>query len=106
MTNKQRTWKTTVVDVQRLNNSRNGNPRYEIKTIDCFSLQNDYQKKMAEVCDNDEHFKKMIAQTWKTPANCGWVYGLSFHALEGKEVELKYHFTKTGRVVLDNITVI
>ena len=91
MTNKQRTWKTTVVDVQRLNNSRNGVPRYEIKTIDCFSFSDTL---------------KMCAQSWKTPADCGWVYGLNFHALEGKEVELEYHYTKTGRVVLDNIILI
>jgi hypothetical protein len=83
MTNKQTPWKTTVVDVQRLKNSRNGNPRYEIKTKDyCY------------VC------------SWKTPADCGWVYGINFDALEGKEVELEYHYTKTGRVVLDNIIVI
>lgn len=55
-----------VISVARMNNSGNGNPRYAV------SLQ-------------DKETKEIIAT--RTPIDYGWVYGVSWHNLEGATIK-------------------
>jgi hypothetical protein len=66
-----------VIDVERLNNSRNGNPRYRF-TFDG-------------------------GETMKTAPDAGWVYSINPDSLIGRPVAATYHVTKTGRAVLDGV---
>lgn len=76
-----------VIRVKRLDNSKNGNPNWQITTYNPFPDLKDYFR-------------------WKTPSDCGWVYGIVFPNLKGKKVEIEWHFTPKGQVVLDNIVAI
>ena len=69
--------KTKVINVKRLKNSLNGNPKYEFNFNDVGLL--------------------------KTPANAGWVYGFSTDTFLNKNVSIKYHITPTKRYILDSI---
>ena len=74
--------KFKVLEAKRLNNSRNGNPRYKFKLL-----------------SQDNGFEFVA----KTRADAGWVYGIgSLFSLEGKEVEIEYKKLKKG-YVLDNL---
>tara|TARA_R100001163_G_C5065046_1_gene202842 strand:+ start:614 stop:865 length:252 start_codon:yes stop_codon:yes gene_type:complete len=66
-----------VSGVKRLNNSVNGNPRYEF------------------------HFYKGGVAT--TPSDAGWVYAFSPDTFWGKWVDITYHITKAGKAILDSI---
>ena len=69
--------KTEVINVKRLKNSLNGNPKYE--------------------------FNFNGVGLMKTPADAGWVYSFSTDTFLNKEVEIKYHITPTNRYILDEI---
>ena len=69
--------KTKVINVKRLKNSLNGNPKYEFNFND--------------------------VGTVKTPADAGWVYGFSTDTFLNKNVSIKYHITPTRRYILDSI---
>ena len=67
-----------VVDhVERLNNSRNGNPKYRV------------------TFDNDE--------VMTTQADVTWVYGVAFDRLEGTGQIVTYHVTASGKLILDDL---
>ena len=68
---------TKVINVKRLKNSLNGNPRYEFNFND--------------------------VGTVKTPSDAGWVYGFSTDTFLNKNVSIKYHITPTKRYILDSI---
>ena len=72
-----------VVDAERLRNSRNGNPRWRL---------------VLDVSDGITFRRRVV-----TPTDAGWVYGLDFDQLIGKEVEVLHHYTATGRFVLDEL---
>ncbi|MFO7804475.1 MAG: hypothetical protein R6V30_02235 [Paracoccaceae bacterium] len=61
--------------MKRLANSKNGNPRYQL------TFANDVEG--------------------KTKPDAGWVYAVSEHWLN-QPVTFKYHFTPTGRCVIDD----
>jgi len=67
-----------VSGVKKLNNSPNGNPKYEF------------------------HFHKGGIAT--TPSDAGWVYAFSTDTFWGKWVDITYHMTKAGKAILDSIT--
>ena len=85
--------KAKVHKVERLQNSYYGNPKWAVtlEGIESPSLFG-YE---------DDGFETI--RTYKTRANCGWVYGVSFQYLEGKDVYVVYHETPKGRLVLDNL---
>ena len=62
--------------VKRLNNSLNGNPKYEFHTNEGVIT---------------------------TPSDAGWVYGFSTHTFIDKIVNLSYHITKSNKAILDSI---
>jgi len=66
-----------VSGVKKLNNSSNGNPKYEF------------------------HFHKGGIAT--TPSDAGWVYAFSTDTFWGKWVDITYHMTKAGKAILDSI---
>jgi hypothetical protein len=68
-----------VHSFKRLNSSRNGNPRF------AFTFVNS---------DGDK-------ETMKTQPDSGWVYALTPDALVDNPVALTFHYTKTGRAVID-----
>ena len=68
---------TKVINVKRLKNTFNGNPRFEFNFNDVGIV--------------------------KTPANAGWVYGFSTDTFLNKNVSIKYHITPTKRYILDSI---
>ena len=68
---------TKVINVKRLKNSLQGNPKYEFNFNDVGLLT--------------------------TPANAGWVYSFSTDTFLNKNVLIKYHITRTGRYILDEI---
>ena len=73
-----------VVGVGFLPNSRNGNPKYSLKTED--------------------------GKIYKTPADAMWVYGVNWahvynHACDGKNIDIEFHETPKGRLILDNVNV-
>ena len=67
-----------VTGVQRLNNSVNGNPKYKFL------------------------FEGGGVAT--TPSDAGWVYAFSQHTFFQKWVDITYHVTKSGKNILDSIT--
>ena len=69
--------KTKVINVKRLKNSLNGNPKYEFNFNDVGLVV--------------------------TPADAGWVHGFSQHTFLNKNVEIEYHITPKGRYILDDI---
>ena len=69
--------KTKVINVKRLKNSLQGNPKYEFNFNDVGLLT--------------------------TPANAGWVYSFPTDTFLNKNVLIKYHITRTGRYILDEI---
>ena len=72
--------KATLVDsIKRLNNSRNGNPRFEV------------------VFNTD--------QKGKTKTDAGFTYAIT-DSMVGKPVWIKYHFTSRGACIIDNIELI
>ena len=62
-----------VHSVKRLNNSRNGNPRYEF------------------------HFAN--GMKWKTPVDAGWVYGIVPSRFENAVAKVFLKETKTGNKI-------
>ena len=74
MTYTQFTKATTVVAMERLKNSRNGNPRYRIA------------------------FSNGIIGTTRTDA--GFVYGIHNGM---KQVTIRFHYTPAGRCVIDDV---
>tara|TARA_R100000329_G_scaffold13100_1_gene14034 strand:+ start:72 stop:383 length:312 start_codon:yes stop_codon:yes gene_type:complete len=74
--------KGAILDkVERLNNSRNGNPRYKF-TFDGLGIEGTNQ------------------------ADAGWVYSNDFRRLESMPVVVVFHHTKTGKVVIDGVELI
>ena len=71
------TTKGKVLSVIRLNNSINGNPKYEF-IISGIGIA-------------------------RTASDAGWVYGLSAHSIEGKDVVVTHHTTPKGKVILDSL---
>jgi len=69
--------RTTVLDYKRLDNSVHGNPRYEFRFLKLGSA--------------------------KTESDAGWVYALTPYDLVGKEVDIEYRTTPTGRIVLEDL---
>ena len=87
---KKRKLRAEITKLERLQNSSNDNPKYAV------TLEN--------------------GKTYKTPADAMWVYGVCWQELEprwvkyrGKNlharpyVEITYHETKSGRLLLDNL---
>jgi hypothetical protein len=70
-------FRATVLDFKRLNNSKNGSPRYEFKLSDLGYA--------------------------KTESDAMWVYALTPDRFIGKEVDVEYRTTPTGRIVLENL---
>jgi hypothetical protein len=70
-----------VQSFKRLNSSCNGNPRF------AFTFVNS---------DGDK-------ETMKTQSDSGWVYALTPEALVGNPVAITFHYTKTGRSVIDSM---
>ena len=50
-----------------------------------------------------EDFGYQRIRTLKTLSNFGWIHGVGFHNLEGKEVYVIYNETPKGRLVLDHV---
>ena len=74
--------KTTILDeAQRLNNSRNRNPRYSFK-FDGLGIDG------------------------KSAIDAGWVYSNNFENHTGKPCRVKYHFTNSGKAIVDNVEMI
>ena len=71
------TTKGKVLSVIRLNNSINGNPKYEF-IISGIGIA-------------------------RTASDAGWVYGLSALSIEGKDVVVTHHTTPKGKVILDSL---
>ena len=65
----------TIKSIERLNNSRNGNPKYN------FVL---YDDEVATEID-------MV-----TPTDAGWVYGIDPHALIGSSVTIDYRLFRNN----------
>ena len=65
---------TQIETIERLRNSRNGNPRYHIR------------------------FTNGIEGT--TPADAGWVYAIHSGM---KDVTIRFHYTQTGRCAIDDM---
>lgn len=77
---KKQKLRAEVVKLERLQNSTNGNPKYAV------TLEN--------------------GKTYKTAADAGWVYGVYWEGVEPQAyVEITYHETKSGRLVLDNLQI-
>ena len=78
--------KTAILDeAQRLNNSRNGNPRYS--------------------------FKWMVVEDGtgidgKSAIDAGWVYSNNFENHTGKPCRVEYHFTNSGKAIVDHVEMI
>ena len=70
--------KYKVLDVKRLNNSVNGNPRYELCMI-----------------DEEENFVRA-----KTQTDCSFAYGVNFNA--GELVMAEIGYTRAGNAVVRN----
>ena len=69
-----------VVKLERLQNSKNGNPKYAV------TLEN--------------------GRTYKNSADAGWVFGVDWEGVEPQTyVDITYHETKSGRLVLDNLQI-
>jgi len=74
--------KNAILDgVERLNNSRNGNPRYKF-TFEGLNISGTNQ------------------------ADAGWIYGITPRNLEGMPVTVEFHHTKSGKVVIDDVALI
>tara|TARA_R110001592_G_scaffold323198_1_gene602344 strand:- start:197 stop:514 length:318 start_codon:yes stop_codon:yes gene_type:complete len=74
--------KTAILDdAKRLNNSRNGNPRYSFKFHG-------------------------LGVEGKSSADAGWVYSDNFENHGGKLCRVQYHFTNGGKAIIDNVEVI
>jgi hypothetical protein len=72
--------KTTILDeAKRLNNSRNGNPRYSFKFYG-------------------------LGIEGKSASDAGWVYSDNFENHTGKPCRVDYHFTNSGKAIIDNIS--
>ena len=69
--------KIKVVCVKRLNNSINGNPKFQ------FNFEN--------------------GGVITTPTDAGFVYGFSQHTFLGKFVDVVYHHTEKGKAILNEI---
>tara|TARA_R100000655_G_scaffold11440_1_gene26483 strand:+ start:3341 stop:3619 length:279 start_codon:yes stop_codon:yes gene_type:complete len=67
-----------VTGVQQLNNSVNGNPKYKFL------------------------FEGGGVAT--TPSDAGWVYAFSQHTFFQQWVDISYHVTKSGKAILDSIS--
>jgi hypothetical protein len=65
---------TKVINVKRLKNSLQGNPKYEFNFNDVGLLT--------------------------TPANASWVYSFSTDTFFKKSVSIKYHITRTGQIYI------
>lgn len=78
--------RTTVLDYKRLNKSVKGNPRYEFRFL--------------KLGDGFNRHEFIYA---KTESNAGWVYALTPYDLVGKEVDIEYRTTPTGRIVLEDL---
>tara|TARA_R100000231_G_scaffold58012_1_gene47955 strand:+ start:637 stop:906 length:270 start_codon:yes stop_codon:yes gene_type:complete len=71
------TTKAKVLSISRLNNSINGNPKYE--------------------------FVFSGIGIARSASDAGWVYGLSAHSIEGKDVVITHHTTPKGKVIVDSL---
>ena len=69
--------KIKVIGVKRLNNSINGNPKYQ--------------------------FNFDGGGVITTPSDAGWVYAFSTDTFWGKFVDVSYHHTKKGKAILNSI---
>ena len=79
--------RTTVLDFKRLNNSKNGSPRYEFRFL--------------KLGDGFNRHEFIYA---KTESDAMWVYALTpDRFMIGKEVDIEYRTTPTGRIVLENL---
>jgi hypothetical protein len=82
MTSYIRFAKTAILDeAKRLNNSRNGNPRYSFKFYG-------------------------LGIEGKSASDAGWVYSDNFENQTGKPCRVKYHFTNSGKAIVDNVEMI
>jgi len=70
----------TCLQVLRENNSRSGNPRYMIVVGDMPGT----------------------ADVFYTPVNAGWVYGVNWESLAGKQVRVTHRLVR-GRNTAENI---
>ena len=75
-----------VDQVERLNKSRNGNPRYSFK--------------FAAPWINDDIIEG------KSAPNAGWVYSDNFENHVGKICRFQFHFTNSGKTIIDNVKMI
>mgnify|MGYP003652012439 CR=1 FL=1 len=74
--------RTAILDeAQRLNNSRNGNPRYS------FAFGG-------------------LGIDGKSAIDAGWVYSNNFENHTGKPCRVAYHFTNSGKTIIDNVEMI
>ena len=86
MTSYIRFAKTAILDeAKRLNRSRNGNPRYSFKF---------------DGLGNEAHI------VGKSAIDAGWVYSNNFENHTGKPCRVKYHFTNSGKTIIDNVEMI
>jgi len=78
--------RATVLDFKRLDNSKNGSPRYEFRFLKL-----------------GDEFNRHGFIYAKTESDAMWVYALTPYDLVGKEVDIEYRTTPTGRIVLENL---
>ena len=67
----------TVEKIDRLNNSRMGNPRYKFTFTD--------------------------GDVLKTQSNAGWVYAICPDQLVGRPTLVNYHYTQGGKAIIDGV---
>lgn len=78
--------RATVLDFKRLNNSKNGSPRYEFRFL-----------KLGDGLNRHEFIYA------KTESDAMWVYALTPDRFIDKEVDIEYRTTPTGRIVLESL---
>lgn len=88
-----------VVDAERLRNSRNGNPRWRL----VLDVSDGRPVTQLSKSLGLNRYPCTTRRRVVTPTDAGWVYGLDFDQLIGKEVEVLHHYTATGRFVLDEL---
>ena len=86
--NRKFTHSLIVENIDRLNNSRNGNPRFKFTLSGLPPLHPRLSRGLISM---------------KTPSDAGWVYEVCPDQLIGKRVAATYHITFGGNAVLDGI---
>ena len=76
----------TLTEAKRMKNSRNGNPRYAFKFATPW-LNSD-----------------ILAG--KSASDAGWVYSDNFENHVGKVCRFQFHFTNSGKTIIDNVKMI